>query len=79
MFKGTGEACGVVDASEGDCVRNAVYSYRNWAQQYKGISTPNILCPNTFDPALDRACELLNVELRRMPMNDKHEFSKIYS
>lgn len=76
LFKGSGEACGIIDSSEADCVRDAVYAYKNLAQSEKGITKPNILAPNTFDPSLNRAGELMNVEIRRIPVNDHAKLSK---
>lgn len=78
LYKGSGEACGILDSSEADCVRDAVYSYRNWAREEKGITKPNILAPNTFDPSLDRAWELMDVEIRRIPVNNKVKMSKVF-
>lgn len=76
IYKGDKEACGILDSSEGDCVRNALFAYKNWASEHKGIETPNIIAPATFDPSLDRAGELMDVEIRRIPVNDNAKFSK---
>lgn len=77
MYKGGDSECGIIDTSEADCIRNAVLAYREWAKDVKGITKPNIVAPATFDPSLERACELLDVEFRRISMNDKLELGKL--
>lgn len=71
LYKGGDEVCGVVDTSEGDCIRNAVLVYREWAKENKSITKPNVVAVNTFEPSLDRAAQLLDVEVRRIPVGDK--------
>jgi len=74
MFKGDDDACGVVDTSEADCLRNTVIAYREWAKDVKGITQPNIVAPSTYDPALNRACEYLDVELRSINCGEDVHF-----
>ena len=62
---------GIIDTSEADCMRDAALAYRQWAKDKKSITKPNIVAPNTFDPSLDRACELLDIEIRRVPMGSQ--------
>lgn len=78
LYRGNDEQVGVIDTSEADCVRNAVLAYREWAKDKKGITKPNIVAPNTFEPSLDRACELMDIELRRVPMGDDVRVGKVY-
>jgi sphinganine-1-phosphate aldolase len=75
MFKGNREACGIVDTSEADCIRNSVLAHKKWAKDVKGVTKPNVVAPNTFDPSLDRACEVMDVEVRRIPLDDKLRFN----
>lgn len=78
MYQGGDSECGIIDTSEADCIRNAVLTYREWAKDVKGITKPNIVAPATFDPSLERACELMDVEFRRVSMNEKLELGKFF-
>lgn len=55
LYSGEDIECGIIDTSEGDCIRNAALSYKKWANEIKGITKPNIVAPSTFDPSLNRA------------------------
>ena len=46
-------------------------SYREYAAQQRGITRPNFVKPETAHPAFDKACHLLAVECRRVPIDPK--------
>jgi glutamate/tyrosine decarboxylase-like PLP-dependent enzyme len=48
-----------------------VLSYREYAKQTRGIDRPNFIKPETAHPAFDKACHLLAVECRRVPVDPK--------
>lgn len=75
MYKGDKEACGILDSSEADCIRNALFAYRNWGKEQKGITKPNVIAPQTFDPSLERSGDLIDVEIRRIPVNQNAQIS----
>lgn len=76
MYRGDVEVCGIIDASEADCMRDAVLSYKKWAKEVKGVTKPNIVAPATFDPSLKRACQLMDVEFRHVPVGHNVSVSK---
>jgi glutamate/tyrosine decarboxylase-like PLP-dependent enzyme len=44
-------------------------AYREHARAERGIESPNIIKPETGHPAFDKACHLLGIELRRVPVD----------
>jgi glutamate/tyrosine decarboxylase-like PLP-dependent enzyme len=44
-------------------------AYREWARQSRGITTPNVVRPETAHPAFDKACHLFDIELRNAPVD----------
>ena len=70
LYHGGDSGCGIVDTSEGDWIRNAALSYKKWAKECKGVSKPNIVALATFDPSLERACLMLDIEFRRVSVGD---------
>lgn len=70
LYKGGDSGCGIVDTSEADCIRDAALAYKKWAKECKNITKPNIVAPATFDPSLERACLMLEIEFRRVSVGD---------
>src|SRR5215475_8806368 len=60
---------GLVTSGGSGSILHAVLSYREHAQQTRGIDRPNFVKPETGHPAFDKACHLLGVELRRAPID----------
>ena len=44
-------------------------AYREWGRQQRGITTPNVIKPETGHPAFDKACHLFGMELRTAPVD----------
>src|SRR4029077_8143304 len=65
------EAAGLVTSGGSGSILHAVLSYREWARKERGIERPNFIKPETAHPAFDKACHLLAVECRRIPVDPK--------
>ena len=62
---------GLVTSGGSGSILHSVLAYREHAQQTRGIDRPNFVKPETGHPAFDKACHLLGVELRRVPVDPK--------
>src|SRR4051794_27354354 len=67
----SGNPVGLVTSGGSGSILHAVLSYREHANQTRGIDRPNFVKPETGHPAFDKACHLLGVELRRAPIDPK--------
>jgi sphinganine-1-phosphate aldolase len=61
---------GMVTSGGSGSILHAVLSYRDHALHTRGITQPNVVKPETAHPAFDKACHLLGVELRVVPVGD---------
>ncbi|MFM7224887.1 MAG: pyridoxal phosphate-dependent decarboxylase family protein, partial [Actinomycetota bacterium] len=66
--KGT-EPAGLVTSGGSGSILHAVLAYREDARERRGITRPNLVKPETAHPAFDKACHLLGVEMRRVPVD----------
>jgi glutamate/tyrosine decarboxylase-like PLP-dependent enzyme len=64
-----GEPAGLVTSGGSGSILHAVLAYREWAREHRGIDRPNFVKPETAHPAFDKACHLLAVECRRVPVD----------
>lgn len=64
------EPAGLVTSGGSGSILHAVLAYREHGRQ-RGIDRPNFLKPETAHPAFDKACHLLGVECRRVPVDPK--------
>jgi glutamate/tyrosine decarboxylase-like PLP-dependent enzyme len=64
-------AAGVVTTGGTGSILHGVLAYREWGQQQRGITTPNVIKPETAHPAFDKACHLFGIELRKAPVDPK--------
>src|SRR4029079_16721720 len=62
------ETAGLVTSGGSGSILHAVLAYREYAAQTRGITQPNFVKPETAHPAFDKACHLLGVECRRVPV-----------
>jgi glutamate/tyrosine decarboxylase-like PLP-dependent enzyme len=60
---------GMVTMGGTDSILHAVLAYREHAAAHRGITHPNFVKPETGHPAFDKACHLLGVELRTVPVD----------
>ncbi len=64
-----GSPAGMVTGGGTGSILHAVLAYRQFAQQSRGVSRPNLVKPETAHPAFVKACELFGVELRRVEVD----------
>lgn len=64
-----GTPAGMVTMGGTDSILHAVLAYREHAAEHRGITHPNFVKPETGHPAFDKACHLLGVELRTVPVD----------
>ena len=64
-----GEPAGMVTSGGSGSILHAVLAYREHAAQHRGIDRPNFVKPETAHPAFDKACHLLGIELRTVPVD----------
>ncbi len=60
---------GLVTTGGTGSILHAVLAYREHAARHRGIRQPNFVKPETGHPAFDKACRLLGVELRTVPVD----------
>ena len=63
-----GAPAGMVTSGGTGSILHAVLAYREHAAKHRGIRHPNLVKPETAHPAFDKACHLLGVELRTVPV-----------
>ena len=62
------EPVGMVTSGGTGSILHAVLAYREHARRHRGIDRPNFVKPETGHPAFDKACHLLGIELRTVPV-----------
>ncbi len=63
-------ATGVVTSGGSDSLIHALYSYREEARETRGVSTPNVVLPNTAHVALRKGAHWMGIEVRDVPVTD---------
>lgn len=64
-----GEPVGMVTSGGTGSITHAMLAYREQARAERGITTPNVVKPETAHPAFDKACHLFGIELRVAPID----------
>ncbi|MFZ6005047.1 MAG: pyridoxal phosphate-dependent decarboxylase family protein [Actinomycetota bacterium] len=60
---------GVVTTGGTGSILHAMLAYREHAAQTRGVTSPNVIKPETAHPAFDKACHLFGIELRKAPVD----------
>ena len=60
---------GLVTTGGTGSILHAVLAYREHHRNARGVLRPNLVQPETAHPAFDKACRLLGIELRRVPVD----------
>jgi glutamate/tyrosine decarboxylase-like PLP-dependent enzyme len=63
-----GDPVGLVTSGGSGSILHAVLAYRE-AATARGVNRPNFVKPETAHPAFDKACHLLGVECRKVPVD----------
>lgn len=71
LLHGPDEASGVITSGGTDSITMAVKAARDFARKRKGVVGPlNVVLPRSAHPAFDKACALMEIEVRRTPLKD---------
>ncbi len=63
------EPVGMITTGGSGSILHAVLAYREQARAERNISRPNFVKPETGHPAFDKACHLLGIEMRQVPVD----------
>ncbi len=63
------EPVGIITTGGSGSILHAVLAYREQARAERNISQPNFVKPETGHPAFDKACHLLGIEMRQVPVD----------
>jgi sphinganine-1-phosphate aldolase len=67
------EECGAVTSGGSESIYNAMYVYREWGRDVKGITAPEVVAPETIHPAHVKAAHYLGMKVIRVPVNTDFE------
>ncbi|WP_334160848.1 pyridoxal-dependent decarboxylase [Phenylobacterium sp.] len=71
LFHAPEDARGTITSGGTDSITMAVKAARDFARKRKGVAGPlNIVLPRSAHPAFDKACALMEIEVRRTPLRD---------
>jgi sphinganine-1-phosphate aldolase len=62
------EPCGVLTSGGSESLISAVYAYREWAREERGITEPQMIMPRTAHVALDKGAHYFGVEVLHAPI-----------
>jgi sphinganine-1-phosphate aldolase len=67
------EEAGAVTSGGTESIYNAMYAYREWGRETKGIATPEVIAPVTIHPAHVKAAHYLGMKIVHVPVNADFE------
>jgi len=71
LLHGDDEANGVITSGGTDSITMALKAARDFARIDRGVKGPlNIVLPRSAHPAFDKACAVMEIEVRRTPLKD---------
>lgn len=63
MMKGDSETCGTITTGGTESIIMAIFTYREWARETKGITKPEIILPVTAHAAFNKGCHYFGVNI----------------
>ena len=63
------QICGVVSSGGTESILLAMKTYRDWARDKKGITSPEMIIPVTAHAAFDKAAQYFNIKAVRIPVD----------
>jgi glutamate/tyrosine decarboxylase-like PLP-dependent enzyme len=63
------EVAGAVTSGGTDSIFNAMFAYREWGRETKGITAPEVIAPLTIHPAHVKAAHYLGMKIVHIPVN----------
>src|SRR5512140_902797 len=71
LLHGPDGAAGAITSGGTDSITMAVKAARDFARKARGVAGPlNLVLPRSAHPAFDKACALMEIEVRRTPLRD---------
>lgn len=71
LLHGPEGAVGNMTTGGTDSIQMAVKAARDYARKVRGVAGPlNIVLPRSAHPAFDKACAVMEIEVRRVPLKD---------
>lgn len=71
LLHGPETASGSITSGGTDSITMAVKTARDFARKQKGVAGPlNLVAPRSAHPAFDKACAVMEIEVRRIPVVD---------
>jgi sphinganine-1-phosphate aldolase len=67
------EEAGAVTSGGTESIFNAMFAYREWGREVKGITNPEVIAPTTIHPAHVKAAHYLGMKIVRVPVNADFE------
>jgi len=67
------EEAGAITSGGSESIYNAMYVYREWGRDQKGITAPEVVAPATIHPAHIKAAHYLGIKVIRVPVNENFE------
>jgi glutamate/tyrosine decarboxylase-like PLP-dependent enzyme len=62
------EVCGTITSGGTESIMNALFVYREWAREEKGVKQPEIVLPASAHPAFDKGAHYLGLRSVRVPV-----------
>ncbi len=62
------QVCGAVSSGGTESIMLAMRSYRDWARDEKGITSPELVVPSTAHAAFDKSAQYFGIELVKVPV-----------
>ena len=63
------QVCGSVTSGGTEAILLAMRSYRDWARERKGITSPELVVPSTAHAAFDKAAQYFGIKLLKVPVS----------
>lgn len=67
------EVSGALTSGGSESIFNAMFVYREWGREEKGITAPEVVAPTTIHPAHLKAAHYLGMKVTRVPVNADFE------
>ena len=67
------EVCGVITSGGTESIYNAMYVYREWGRDKKGIRDVEVVAPDTIHPAFLKAAHYMDMKVIRVPVTKDFE------
>ena len=70
---GESTVCGCTTSGGTESIILAVKSHRDFYRRHFGITAPEVVCCVSAHAAVDKACDLMNIKLIKVPMNAEYK------